>query len=58
MKRQTVDKLFARCSALNDTWLGRDGRSAADFVMHLRNLAFKTSPALLRNLGVKVSACS
>jgi hypothetical protein len=52
MKRQTVEELFVRCSVPNDTRLGRDGRSAVDFVMHLLNLAFKISPALLRTLGV------
>ena len=52
MKRQTVDELFVRCSALIDTRLGRDGRSAVDVVMHLRNLSIKISPVLLRSLGV------
>ena len=52
MKRQTVDALFARCSVLNGTLLGRDGRSAVDLVMHLRNLAFKISRSFLRSPGV------
>ena len=48
MKRQTVDQLFARCSILNDILLGRDGRSAVDFVMHLRNLVLYAIEAEIR----------